>query len=498
MQNVTNEHDTQTRPLSGVWNEQAGPHFDLIILILAVVNVTAACGISSTILYDARVLAKFRSFSTHPYTTSFMGGSRRIIDIHPAEVLPLVVSIATILQGIVYIIVQIIGLRTLVAKCDSVAQVVWPEIGLILGSGLLFTNVVCAVVITTQLMRTTNIDHNQRIAASRVVYYLIVSASLMTLTVPFFAQRTLQSDALWTAWVAEVSLNLIGLITLILHLCLRSNADTLAIQPLEGTRQDKKRLRLFGPSDLEMTMHITSPALLKKANHQYTNENRRSLTVTRTDSPTAASETERNDSRNGDLMNEIVEEYSRPVPSPSQAFVSPSMRRKGSNYSLFPTFRSAMLRNSVSTTFSQDDDSKVLQLPRPVAAFNHKRDLSEQSSATVQIGFRLSSMSEPQRPTTLSPRASSCCLPLQRMTDSCIESPPVSPMSSGPAMARTTPQDPMHVALQPHPDAQAVDAISPLQIRYRDGRQDRSSTTTPKIDRPMTMKALPPIPSILR
>ncbi|KAL8837933.1 MAG: hypothetical protein Q9176_005409 [Flavoplaca citrina] len=347
-------------------------------------------------------------------------------------------------------------------------------------------------------MRTTNIDHNQRIAASRVVYYLIVSASLMTLTVPFFAQRTLQSDALWTAWVAEVSLNLIGLITLILHLCLRSNADTLAIQPLEGTRQDKKRLRLFGPSDLEMMMHITSPALLKKANHQYTNENRRSLTVTRTDSPTAASETERNDSRNGDLMNEIVEEYSRPVPSPSQAFVSPSMRRKGSNYSLFPTFRSAMLRNSVSTTFSQDDDSKVLQLPRPVAAFNHKRDLSEQSSATVQIGFRLSSMSEPQRPTTLSPRASSCCLPLQRMTDSCIESPPVSPMSSGPAMARTTPQDPMHVALQPHPDAQAVDAISPLQIRYRDGRQDRSSTTTPKIDRPMTMKALPPIPSILR
>ena len=126
MQNATNEQDTQTRLLSGVWNEQAGPHFDLIILILAVVNVTAACGIISTILYDARVLAKFRSFSTHPYTTSFMGGSRRIIDIHPAEVLPLVLSIATTLQGIVYIIVQIIGLRTLVAKCDTVAQVVWP------------------------------------------------------------------------------------------------------------------------------------------------------------------------------------------------------------------------------------------------------------------------------------------------------------------------------------------------------------------------------------
>ncbi|KAL8893246.1 MAG: hypothetical protein Q9192_005455 [Flavoplaca navasiana] len=440
MQSAISEQDTQTRLLSEVWNEQAGPHFDLIILVLAVINVTAACGIISTILYDARVLAKFRSFSTNPYTTSFMGGSRRIIDIHPAEILPLVVSVATILQGIVYIIVQIIGLRTVVAKCESVAQVVWP--------------------------------------------------------VPFFAQRTLQSDALRTAWVTEVSLNLIGPITLILHICLRSNADRLAIQPVEGTRQDKKRLRLFGPSDLEMTMHITSPALLKKEKDQYADENCRPTTVTRTDSPPAASETERNDSRNGDLMNEIVEEYSRPVPSPSQAFVSPSMRRKGSNYSLFPTFRSAMLRNSVSTTFSQDDDSKSLQLPRPVAAFNHKRGLSEQSSATVQIGFRLSNMSDPQRPTTLSPRASSCCLPLQRMTDSSIESPPVSPMSSGPAMARTTSHDPMSVALQPHPDARAEDAISPIHIKDGDGAQDHSSKTTPKIDRPMTMKALPPIPSI--
>ena len=319
---------------------------------------------------------------------------------------------------------------------------------------------------------------------------------VQTLTVPFFAQRTLHSDALWTAWVAEVSLNLIGLINLILHMCLRSNADRLAIHPLEGTRQDKKRLRLFGPSDLEMTMPITSPALLKKENHQYTNQNRRSMTVTRTDSPTTASETERNDSRNGDLINEIVAEYSRPVPSPSQAFVSPSMRRKGSNYSLFPTFRSAMLRNSVSTTFSEDDDSKTLQLPRPVAAFNHKRDLSEQSSATVQIGLRLSNMSDPQRRTTLSLTASSCCLPLQRMTDSSIESPPVSPMSSGPAMARKTSQDPMNVVLQPHLDARAQDAISPIRIKDGDGSQDHSSMTTPKIDRPMTMKALPPIPSI--
>ncbi len=58
----------------------------------------------------------------------------------------------------------------------------YAHIGLAIGSSLLFTNIVCAAVITSQLMRTVDIDRNQRIAASRAVYYLIVSASLMVST----------------------------------------------------------------------------------------------------------------------------------------------------------------------------------------------------------------------------------------------------------------------------------------------------------------------------
>ncbi|KAL8748666.1 MAG: hypothetical protein Q9199_008115 [Rusavskia elegans] len=236
---------------------------------------------------------------------------------------------------------------------------------------------------------------------------------------------------------------------------LRSNADRMAIQPLEGTRQDKKRLRLFGPSELEMTMRITSPVLLRKEEGQYSDDNYRLMTGPLTDSPPAVSETERNGSPNMDFMNEIVAEYSRPVRSPPQVFLSPSTPRKGSNYSIFPTFRSAMLRNSMSTTFSQDEDTKSLQPLRPVAPFNHKREFSEQTSATVQIGFRLSNMSDTQRPTPLSPTASSCCLPLHGVPDSFIEPPP-----------------------------------------DWDGPPRSLSKVTPKRDRPLTMKALPPIPSI--
>ncbi|KAL8748667.1 MAG: hypothetical protein Q9199_008116, partial [Rusavskia elegans] len=104
MQIINSDHDAQTRLLSESWNEQAGPQFDLTILVLAVVNVTAACGIILTIFYDAHVLAKFRSLSAKPYTSSSLGISRRVVDINPAEILPLALSIAITVQGIVYII----------------------------------------------------------------------------------------------------------------------------------------------------------------------------------------------------------------------------------------------------------------------------------------------------------------------------------------------------------------------------------------------------------
>ncbi|CAO1604230.1 hypothetical protein XANCAGTX0491_007794 [Xanthoria calcicola] len=344
-------------------------------------------------------------------------------------------------------------------------------------------------------MRTVDIDRNQRIAASRAVYYLIVSASLMTLTIPFFAQRTLV-NALRTAWVVEVSLNLFGLLSFVLHMSLRSNADRMAIQPLEGTRQDKKRLRLFGPSDLEMTMHITSPALLKQPEGRYTDDNCRLMTGTQTECPPAVSEMERNNSPNADFMNEIVAEYSRPVRSPSHVHLSPCASRIGSNYSMFPTFRSAMLRASMSTAFSEDEDANSLLLPQPLAPSHHKREISEQTSATVPIGFRLSSISDGQRSTPLSPTASSCCLPLQGGPDRFIESPPVSPLSSCPGSARIASQHMEILPLQPYPDSPGDDSRLQSHVPDRNGPRWSLSKKVEKGDRPLTMKALPPIPSI--
>lgn len=126
MQITKSDYDAQIRLLSESWNEQAGSGFDLAILVLAVVNVVAACAIIWTIFYDAHVLAKLRSVPTIAYTSSSRGSSRRFVDIHPAEILPIAVSIAITVQGIVYIVIQSIGLHTLVADCEVIAQVVWP------------------------------------------------------------------------------------------------------------------------------------------------------------------------------------------------------------------------------------------------------------------------------------------------------------------------------------------------------------------------------------
>ncbi|KAL8904466.1 MAG: hypothetical protein Q9171_007044 [Xanthocarpia ochracea] len=271
----------------------------------------------------------------------------------------------------------------------------------------------------------------------------------------------------------------------------------MAIPPLEGTRKDKKRLNFFGPSDLVMTLHTPSPVHLEKEKCQYTDDTLRSMTAPRTDTPLATSEAEREASQNADLMNDIVAEYSRPVRSLPPVFLSPHTPGKGSCYSIFPTFRSAMLRNSTSTTFSQDVDTESLLLPKPLAPSNHKREISEESSATVQIGFRFSNMSKSQRLTPPSPTASSCCLPLRGISSSSNESPPISPLSSRPGNARTISDDSVNLPLQPHPPVRNVDE-SRLVFLVPDWNRPRksSSRTRLKSARPMTMKALPPIPLI--
>lgn len=409
---------------------------------------------------------------------------------------------------------------------ECLASLVWltkhfAKVGLVIASGLLFTYIVCAIVTTARLVRTIKMSRDQRIAATRTVYYLVISTLIMVshdgpiwemrltdlqaLVVPFFARTTMQVNAIGTSQIAEVALNVRGIIHLILHIFLRSNADITAIRPLETGWSRRRHLRLFGPSDLEMTMHITSPVLLEKEegrhfdddNPKLVNDLRRfSRAAKYHSSPSDAVATKlptTTESKGDTKM-----EHPEPLRSPPQVLLSPCTPRKGSNYSIFPTFRSAMLRSSMSTTFSQDNE-EALQPPKSILPFSHKREFSEQSSATVQFMCRLSNLHEMQQHHLTSPAASSFRLPLYGTDPSGVESPPISPLSARPYVTSGTYHNVVILPIQTrlgYNDSLAHRSRSEyLNPGWLARRQSRSRSQQERL-RCTTMKVLPPNPPI--
>lgn len=388
------------------------------------------------------------------------------------------------------------------------ASLVWwatdcAKLGLGIASGLLLTFLVCAAVIIAQLVRTITMNRDQRIAATRTAYYLIISASIMALTIPFFAQQTTRVDAIVTSQIAEVALNVLGVIHLVLHVFLRANADRTAIRPMESTWTQKGGLRLFRPSDLEMTMHITSPVLLEKDdggrfdddNHKLMHDLRRFSRAARyVSSPKVEPDT----SFSQFMAQKKAEtlQYVESTTLPAQVLLSPLTPRKGSNYSIFPTFSSAMLRNSMSTTFSQDSE-EVLQPPQTKLPWSRGGEFSEQSSATVRIGCRLSNLHGSHHYGQSSPTASSFRLPLYGTDKKIDESPPISPLGGRRNASSGASPDMMVLPLQTNRTQYGEPlrkSRTVLSTNMRHSRCQSRSRSQHEHYRRLAMKALPPIP----
>ncbi|KAL8832148.1 MAG: hypothetical protein Q9170_005007 [Blastenia crenularia] len=395
-----NDYNARVQELSDRWVRQFGRRFDLAVVILAAVNTAAACLMIAHIIYDARALARRRRFSMpKAYSSRFSISSlpQSSISIHPAEVVPLVVSMAIIGQGTTFVAVQTTTRMVVRGDCAAITQIIWPK-------------------------------------------------------------------SMWT---------------------------------------NKQGFRLFGPSDLEMTVHITSPVLLEKdGGRQFEDDNHKLMDDIRRFSRAAkyvSSPTVQANAAFAQLMDEKragKNQSHEPVRSPTQAALSPSPPRKSSNYSIFPTFRSAMLRNSTSTTFSQDT-AEALPPPRPLLASSHRRDISEQSSATVQIGCRLSNLDEAQHHPSWSPRATSFRIPFYGRDKSSVESPPESPLSNRVNTSSGSSQDVVVLPIQSNKSRHS-DYLRSSRLEligsYRQVRQQRQSRPYRDRYRRMTMKALPPDP----
>jgi hypothetical protein len=142
-----------------------------------------------------------------------------------------------------------------------------------------------ATIIGLQLLRTVQIDPNERIAGSRMVYYLVATAityvsslpfrclrgnadNIQALVLPFFVQLfyMMMDSELTSSRVAEFALFASGTVIAVIHIFLRANAARLAIKPRETPWQARRRFRLFGPSELEI-MNISPPLNLINPNY---------------------------------------------------------------------------------------------------------------------------------------------------------------------------------------------------------------------------------------
>jgi hypothetical protein len=282
--------------------------------------------------------------------------------------------------------------------------------------------------------------------------------------------------------MATVGFNIFGLVNSFFHLLLRSNADSMAIRPPASSWQGNLKWKFFGsnalgtgdtrPAILQPDASIPElpPSPLKK-------DNIGELDATN----------ERNASNRADPH--------KSLPPPPQLAVPGTAKhsRKRSQYSVFPTEASGRQLLRPSSSIYETNDDNTLRPPRAPFARSHQRHSSNVSTATVQIGLRLSNVSVP---------------PGMRGSNSKSQYQPLSPRGPrGPSALR---EEPMRLSAQsldvpvtlrsPTSDKSSIAATerSPQKtfVTSPRGNAARGPSAKKTIDRSATMKSLPPHPPL--
>lgn len=178
-----------------------------------------------------------------------------------------------------------------------------------------------------------------------------------------------------------------------MHLLLRSNADNMAIRPLNSSWRKHRSWRLFGSTDLDTSMaqHITTPiGLARNDKHA-----RLALNDKGEDSPDleaghrSIAQSESSDRSEGRKAFPAFAQF-------PNAPIASRHTRKMSNYSLFPPVPNRSKGNDPGLPNSNEENIALLP-PRAAFIRRHTRFSSSISSATVQIGLRLSNMATADR-----------------------------------------------------------------------------------------------------
>ncbi|SPN98928.1 uncharacterized protein DNG_01967 [Cephalotrichum gorgonifer] len=286
------------------------------------------------------------------------------------------------------------------------------------GSFVLLTIIAVAlfastIIIFIKLHRNATIDPTERVAASRMVYYLPLGFISTALFLPFFIDisfyttRGTSDTALQLSMVAAVVANVSGLMTGGLHLFLRSTTlATIGPRAKNGKYEDDERenfkrgIRRWAPGDDEGDYRGPSPVGLRRMG---------------TDDSFASASGKGFDDGYDDVYDKGYDKgywddaglnplrsHAVPPASTAPAVRSPDPARQlpthapKSSYSLFPGVGNGK-PPSLLPAATYEPRSKAalaaqsgLKPPPNVHGFRHRRDSSLASHTTVQIGLRLS------------------------------------------------------------------------------------------------------------
>ncbi|KAI3401050.1 hypothetical protein diail_759 [Diaporthe ilicicola] len=260
---------------------------------------------------------------------------------------------------------------------------------------LLGVSVVLPPVIITifvKLSKSRMVDPTERMAASRMIYYLILGFISNGFVIPFFFSLTFLDQkknlfqSLNLSMVASVVANVNGLMVAGLHLFLRSQNNASIGHNLG--EHDHRKTKFESHQDDGGSTH---------AMHAVNNSDR-----ARSDSITTllrAVDAEEGQSPSSPTFRPKVTIPQAPEPTQPPPETSPSHMRKQS-YSLFPNNPFAPAAVLPATTYApaaakpSRDTFRPPPIVKPWMGRGHKRDSSIVSSATVQIGIRFSNVDD--------------------------------------------------------------------------------------------------------
>ncbi|KAH8821411.1 hypothetical protein F5884DRAFT_850642 [Xylogone sp. PMI_703] len=334
---------------------------------------------------------------------------------------------------------------------------------------------VCAVTIFFRLARGKSIDHDQRIAASRMVYYLVMAFVSLAFVIPFFASLALKKANAKASMMATVVVNLSGLMSALLHLFLRSNATITSFGPrTERSRwnQKKRQFTMWGPNDLDLGKRMLGQG---SPNRRESRPNSRSSLVGREKGSAGLANFQTSEIGSPAQVDfaatatNCVTSNSPTVPAPVAERTLTSLQRTSSrkrSYSLFPTAAALAAQGQPTLDVTPESptplDSALLEPPPRIFAEhgglrvpNHRRDSSIVSSATVQIGLRLSHARTPSQAELMS----------QSLSAATYQPPqPVAPLRIQKGMSNPPPLPATRFPVRPSPPQLAAEDNSRVAI----------------------------------